>query len=88
MRKKSNKGFTLIELLAVVVIVGILLGISIVAVMRYIDNAKKEQISSQEKTMVIAAQNYLQENRGLLPKSIGETTTIPISVLKSNNYIS
>lgn len=87
MRKKSNKGFTLIELLAVVVIVGILLGISIVAVMRYIDNAKKEQISSQEKTMVIAAQNYLQENRGLLPKSIGETTTIPISVLKSNNYI-
>ncbi len=84
---KSNSGFTLIELLAVVVVLGIILGISIAAVMHFIDKARKEQIASQEKTLIIAAKNYLQENRGLLPKSIGETTVIPINVLKVNNYI-
>lgn len=87
MVKKSNKGFTFVELLAVIVIIGILLGVSVFAVTRYINSAKKEQVSSQEKTLVIAAQNYLQENRGLLPKSIGETTTISVGVLKNNNYI-
>ena len=89
MRKiyKSNNGFTLIELLAVVVVLGIILGISITAVMHFVDRAKKEQIASQEKALTIAAKSYLQENRGLLPKSIGETTVIPVSVLKTNNYI-
>lgn len=87
MNIKSRKGFTLIELLAVVVIVGILLGISIVAVMRFIDKARDEQVKSQEDTLVMAAKNYLQENRGMLPKSIGETTTITVDVLKNNNYL-
>lgn len=83
----SNKGFTLVELLLVIVIMGVLLGVGIAAVMNLIDKSKAEKTKSQEQLLVMAAKNYLQENRGLLPKSVGETTTIPIDVLKSNKYI-
>lgn len=84
---KTNKGFTLIELLGVILVIGILLGVSIAAVMKFIDRARTEQLKSQEKTLTMATKNYLQENRGLLPKSIGETTTISIKVLKRNKYL-
>ena len=88
MRKcNTNKGFTLVELLGVILVIGILLGISIAAVMSFIDKARTEQVKSQEKTLTMAAKNYLQENRGLLPKAIGETTTISVKVLKSNKYL-
>lgn len=85
--RNSNKGFTLVELLAVVVIIGLLLGLSIAAVIHFIDKARDEQKKSQEKTVAMAAQNYLQENRGQLPKNIGETTTVSIQVLRNNNYL-
>ncbi len=84
---KSKNGFTLVELLAVIVILGILAGLSIVAVMRFIDRAREEQLASQEKVLTIAAKHYLQENRGLLPKNIGDTTRITAEVLLNNNYL-
>ena len=58
---KSKNGFTLVELLAVIVIIGILMGLSIVAVMRFIERAREEQLASQEKVLTIAAKHYLQE---------------------------
>ena len=35
----------------------------------------------------MAAESYLQANRNLLPKSIGETTIITINNLKEANYL-
>ena len=86
-KENKNKGFTLIELLAVITIIGILMVISIVAVTRLINKSKREQKNAQEQTVIMAAENYLQANRALLPKSIGETTTIFISNLKDSNYL-
>ena len=83
----KNKGFTLIELLAVITILGILMVISIVAVTRLINKSKREQKNAQEQTVIMAAESYLQANRALLPKSIGETTTIFVSNLKESNYL-
>ena len=84
---KSKNGFTLVELLAVIVIIGILMGVSVMAVMRFIDRARQEQVDSQEKTLAMAAESYLQDNRGLLPKSIGETTQVSADTLMKNKYL-
>ena len=86
-KENKNKGFTLIELLAVITILGILMVISIVAVTRLINKSKREQKNAQEQTVIMAAESYLQANRALLPKSIGETTTIFVSNLKDSNYL-
>ena len=88
--KKINcsKGYTLVELLAVITIISILLAISVAAVVHFIDRARNEQKSSQEKTITMAAENYLQENRSLLPKNVGDTSEIPISILRSKKYLS
>ena len=46
---KNKKGFTLIELLAVIVILGVLLGIAIPKVSQYITKSKKEGFVSAGK---------------------------------------
>ena len=88
MKRRNNKGFTLVELLAVITILGIISVISIVAITRLINKSKDEQKNSQQKTIEMATESYLQANRDLLPKSIGETTTIQLSSLKEANYLS
>lgn len=69
---KKNKGFTLIELLAVIVILGILLSISIVAV----NNIRKKQ-NVENKLNIISsimtgAKNYIADNQNFWDSS--ETT--------------
>ena len=83
----SSKGFTLVELLAVILIIGILLTISVTAVMHYIDKAREEQLASQEKIVTMAAESYLQANRSQLPKSIGETTSVSLATLRTSKYL-
>lgn len=71
---KKNKGFTLIELLAVIVILGILLSISIVAV----NNIRKKQNVENKlnvySSVMTGAKNYIADNPSeldSLPKDIG-----------------
>ena len=85
-RRKKN-GFTLVELLAAVVIVGILSTITIVAVYRSINKANEQKEIESKNNVKIAAQMYMQANRDLLPKNIGDTTSVPIQKLRDANYL-
>ena len=87
MKLKNRKGFSLVELLAVIVIVGILATLAVVGVTRYLDRARAEKVSQNRKNVAMAAQLYLQSNRDLLPKNIGEAKRIPLSDLRSTNYL-
>ena len=87
MKRRNNRGFTLIELLATITILGIISVISIVAVSRLINKSKVEQKNSQEKTISMAAESYMQANHDMLPKVIGDTTVISVKTLKEANYL-
>ncbi len=85
--KLNKRGFSLVELLAVIVIVGALSVLAIAGVTRYIDGAKKEKVSQNKKSVSMAAQLYLQANRELFPKLIGDDTRVGIADLKNKNYL-
>ena len=84
---KSNKGFSLVELLAVIVILGLLATIGIVATTSLVDKAKKDKMESQKNTVTMSAQTYMQNNKNLVPKIIGETRILNVSDLRKSNYL-
>ena len=85
--KKNNKGFSLVELLAVIVILGLIAAIGIGATSYLVDRAKKDKTDSQKNTIIMSAQTYMQNNKNLVPKIIGESKIIKISDLRSANYL-
>ena len=84
---RKNQGFTMVELLAVIVILGILSVMAILGVSSLINKAHSEQKIQQDKTLKMAAESYIQANKSLAPKSIGESVEISISDLKDARYI-
>ena len=58
-RKTNSKGFSLAEILVVIAIMGILAGVSFVAVSRYIRNLQALEMDNTAKEIFIAAQNHL-----------------------------
>lgn len=74
----NKKGFTLIELLAVIVILAILVMVSIPAVMRYLDTARKGTFSDAAATAVSAVRNDVIVNgrQGTIIYKLNEQTTI------------
>ena len=83
----NRKGFSLVELLAVVVILGILASVTIFAVSRVIDKSKNEKNITEVKSATLAAKSYLQANKELAPKGIGESIKIPFQELKDTKYL-
>lgn len=87
-RKKLNqRGFTMIELLAAVTIVAIVSLMAIKGVSGMIDRAKEARVVQQQKSLIIAAESYLQANSQLKPKTIGESRIINVMDLKKANYL-
>ena len=85
--KKKSTGFTILELLAAVVIVGIILGLAVLAINKYIVQGHNTVDSQLEKSLVLAAKGYIGDNKKKL-KLIGEDgLVIWYTTLKSNNYI-
>ena len=86
-RIKNKKGFSLVELLAVVVILGLLAAIGIGATSYLVDKSKQEKMDSQKNTVTMSAQTYMQNNKNLVPKIIGESRVIKVSDLRKTNYL-
>ncbi len=81
----NKKGFSLVELLAVIAIMGILSGICILAVTRYISNSKKKTYKNFEENLRGAAVNYLSSHTELSTVSGGVTLTY--STLVEGQYL-
>lgn len=85
--KLNRNGITLIELLGAVTILSILSGLAVVAVSGVIQNSRQKHYETAEKNIEMAAESYAQQNRSVLPKVTGQTTTIALSTLIEKNYI-
>ena len=83
--KLNKKGFTLIELLAVIVIIGLISGVAITGVMRYLDRTKDQAYEALEETLYSAAQNYIIDRGVLVPTS--SPLTLESTQLISTGYI-
>jgi prepilin-type N-terminal cleavage/methylation domain-containing protein len=86
-KKLSKKAFTLVELLAVIVILGILIGVAVNGVANLIRKSKETSYAQQEKNVVMAAETYVQENKSDMPKDIGESVNVSVNTLKDTNYL-
>ena len=84
---RKNKGFSLVELLAVIIILGLIAAIGIGATSMLVDRAKEEKMESQKNTVTMSAQTYMQNNKNLVPKIIGESKIIKVSDLRRSNYL-
>ena len=65
---KNRKGFTLIELLAVIIILGILIGIAVPKVTQYITKSNKEGFVDSAKTIIDSVRN--DSTIGIFPNPI------------------
>ena len=62
----NKKGFTMIELLAAIVVMGILSVLAITGVTRLIEKSKDEKKEDYAQMLKIAAQSYMEANKGEL----------------------
>ena len=84
---RNRKGFSLVELLAVVVILGLIAALGISATSYLSDLAKKNKMESQKNTVTMSAETYLQNNKNLVPKIIGDSSIIKVSDLRREKYL-
>ncbi|MBE6158179.1 MAG: type II secretion system protein [Firmicutes bacterium] len=80
----NKKGFTLVELLAVVAIMGILAGIAVVGVGRYLKSSKQQAYDTIVKSAHTATTNYIL-NKGIQIPSSG--WTIEFEELVSEKFL-
>lgn len=79
---KSRKGFTLIELLAVIVILGVLIGIGIPKVSQYINLSKKDGFVSSAKLMVKSVRQDATSELYPLPINSNDVTIVTLDAVK------
>lgn len=83
----KKKGFTLIELLGVIVILGIVLGLVVLA---YVNNQGSVNVTyykALEESLLIPGGDYFNYNKGMQPSVFGDEKKVNIQTLKDNGYI-
>ena len=81
MKKNNKMGYTLVEILAIIVIIGIIIAFSVVAVIKTIDLSRKNSLSLQEKLLKETTKTYIQENKDKAPKVVGKSVNISLKEL-------
>ncbi|OUL07899.1 hypothetical protein B0533_11705 [Sedimentibacter sp. SX930] len=79
---KKEGGFTLVELLGVIVILGLIVGISIPLIGNVIDGAEAKTIAAQKELVIDAAQMY-----ELSGKTIDATAGVTSTKLITDGYL-
>lgn len=79
----NKRGFTLIELLAVIVILGVILGIAIPRVSQYITDSKKKSFASNAQFFVEAVRNDATSEMYPLPVGNNEVTIVTLDKIKT-----
>ena len=83
---RNEKGMTLIELLAVIVILGIIIGIASVVIIGQFDKARDGSDATSEKILIEAAERYVLEENKALPTS-GSTLEVNVSDMLKKGYL-
>ena len=84
---KSKRGFTLVELLAVIVILGILLSISTVAVNSIRKKQDEKNLENQISSVLTGAKSYVADNPSVL-YNLSTQVSIEIGDLINGDYVS
>ena len=71
MKFKNKKAFTMVELLAVIAIIGILAGVTIPSISKYVSSSKEEYKENVKKTLTLAGKNYYSEHKSEQPQKDG-----------------
>lgn len=87
MKKNKRHGFTLVELICVIVIIGLLITMSIIAVTKTINKSKVDSKLAQEKILIKACESYIDDNKDKAPKAIGDSVNIDLKVLNDKHYL-
>lgn len=81
----NRKGFTLVEMLAVIAIMGILSGIAIMGVSKYLSDSKDKAYKSIIKSAYSASTNYILDNN--ISISSGDSENISFDTLIEKGYM-
>lgn len=81
----KNRGFTLVELLGVIIILSLLLMVIVPSVVSSIQNGQENADESTTNSIVLAARNWLSDNRDIVENN--SPYTITVATLKSEGYL-
>jgi len=82
-----KKGFTLIEMLVVIVLIGVVIGISVPSVRKITYTNKKRRYDQMEKMVGEAVKLYVKSHKGTMGNSSKDCFSIQYSVLLREGYI-
>ena len=85
---KSKRGFTLVELLAVIVILGILLSISTVAVNNIRKQQDEKNLENQISSVLTGAKSYVADNPSVIYDLTTGAKSVNVQKLIDGDYVS
>lgn len=85
---KSKRGFTLVELLAVIVILGILLSISTVAVNNIRKQQDEKNLENQISSVLTGAKSYVADNPSVIYDLTTGVKSVNVQKLIDGDYVS